>query len=248
MIEMINLYGFIVDFQRDIRNKDEFEILFEEYFDKNGEKIKDGNILFASLNLKTKNRDLATYRHKYKNRGEYFNKNGSSVKRSLLVTPVNGARISSRFGMRRHPILGYRKKHKGLDFAAPTGTPILAAGDCYISKIVYSIANGNYIFLKHNDTYETVYIHMSRFARNMKKGRRVKQGRVIGYVGATGMAKGPHLHYEIRKKGVSINPAKFRGTANITLKGGKLKEFKSARDNINNLRDETLNANLKLIK
>ena len=248
MIEMINLYGFIVDFQRDIRNKDEFEILFEEYFDKNGEKIKDGNILFASLNLKTKNRDLSTYRHKYKNRGEYFNTKGSSVKRSLLVTPVNGARISSRFGMRRHPILGYRKKHKGLDFAAPTGTPTLAAGDGYINKIGYSRANGNYIFLKHNDTFETVYIHMSRFARNMKKGRRVKQGRVIGYVGATGMAKGPHLHYEIRKKGVSINPAKFRGTANITLKGSKLKEFKSVRDNINKLRNETLNSNLKLIK
>ncbi len=243
MIEMINLYGFAVDFQRDIRSKDEFEVLFEQYFDKNGEKIKDGNILFANLNLKTKSTDLKTYRHKYKTRNEYFNKQGRSIKRSLLVTPVNGARISSRFGMRRHPILGYRKKHKGLDFAAPRGTPILAAGDGRISKIGYSRANGNYIFLKHNNTYETVYIHMSKFARNMKKNRKIKQGKIIGYVGSTGMAKGPHLHYEIRKKGVSINPSKFRGTANITLKGDKLIKFKKYRDEIDNLRQKTLNAN-----
>ncbi len=243
MIEMINLYGFAVDFQRDLRKGDKFEILFEDYFDKEGNKIKNGNILFSSLELKTRKNKFEAYLHEYKKRAEYFNHVGKSIKRSLLVTPVNGARISSRFGMRRHPILGYRKKHKGLDFAAPRGTPILAAGNGVISKIGYTKFNGNFIFIKHNKTYETVYIHMSKFARNMKKGKTIRQGQTIGYVGSTGMAKGPHLHYEVRKKGVSINPAKFKGTANIKLTGSKLTKFKAKRDEIKNLLKNTKNKN-----
>lgn len=244
MIEMINLYGFVVDFQRDIRGGDKFEILYEQYYDKKGNKIKDGNILYSNLELKTKRGALEAYLHKYKNRFEYFNSRGTSIKRSLLATPINGARISSGFGMRRHPIKGYRKKHKGLDFAAPRGTPILAAGNGKISKIGYNRFNGNYIFLRHNKTYETVYIHMSKFARSMRKNKRVRQGQIIGYVGTTGRSTGPHLHYEVKKHGVSINPAKFKGTANITLRGKSLKSFKTSLNNINKLIKDTALSNL----
>jgi murein DD-endopeptidase MepM/ murein hydrolase activator NlpD len=239
MIEMINLYGFVVDFQRDIRKGDKFEVLYEDYYDEEGEKVKSGSILFSELKLKTRSKDMRSYLYKYKNRPEYFTKNGSSIKRSLLVTPVNGARISSRFGMRRHPISGFRKKHKGLDFAAPRGTPIFSAGNGTISKKGYNKFNGNYIFINHNNNYTTVYIHMSRFARGMRKNKRVSQGQTIGYVGATGMAKGAHLHYEVKKNGVSINPAKFKGTANVVLKGKSLRGFKERKSTIDQLRSRT---------
>ncbi len=235
MIEMINLYGFAVDFQRDLRGGDRFEVLFEQYYDKEGNKVKDGNMLYSSLELKTKKDHLKSYLYKYQNTSEYFDEKGRSIKRSLLVTPINGARISSKFGMRRHPILGFKKKHKGLDFASPTGTPIFAAGGGLISKIGYSPANGNFIFIKHNQIFETVYIHMSRFARNMKKNTRVKQGQTIGYVGSTGLAKGPHLHYEVHKNGTAINPATFKGAANIILAGKNLKNFKNSLNEIKEL-------------
>ena len=243
MIEMINLYSFNVDFQRDIRKGDEFEILFEDYFDKEGNKIKTGNILYSKLNLRTRRDELEAYIYKYKNSNEYFDKNGNSIKRSLLATPVNGARISSGFGYRRHPILGYRKKHRGLDFAAPRGTPILAAGKGTVKYVGRKGAYGNFVEIKHNDTYSTAYAHMQKFARGMRKGYRVRQGQVIGYIGSTGRSTGPHLHYEIRKKGIRINPAKFKGTANVKLRGKTLRNFKEAKNKIEKLLSDTQNQN-----
>ena len=224
MINMINLYSFDVDFQRDIREGDKFEILYESYFDDSGKHIKDGEVLFARLDLKRVG-VLNMYRHKYGNIYEYFNEKGNSVRKSLLRTPVNGARISSGFGLRRHPVLGYNKLHKGVDFAAPRGTPIFAAGDGNIDYLGRKGSYGNYVRIHHNSKYSTAYAHMNGFAKGLRKGSRVKQGQVIGYVGTTGRSTGPHLHYEVLSGGKQINPSQVKTTSGINLKGQQYKNF-----------------------
>ncbi len=226
VMNMIALYGYDVDFQRDIRGGDEFEIVVESYHNKGGKRVKDGNILFARLDLANK-KEIAMYAHRMKNGSlQYFDKKGYSVKKSLLKTPINGARVSSGFGMRRHPVLGYSKLHKGVDFAARTGTPIFAAGDGVIVRRLWNGGYGRYIKIKHNSTYQTAYAHMSRFNRRFKRGSRVKQGDVIGYVGTTGRSTGPHLHFEVIRKGRAINPAKVKAVSGTRLKGRVLKDFK----------------------
>ena len=227
--ELIRLYSWDVDFQRDIRSGDSFELMYEQYSDAQGKLVHNGDVIYASLELSGK--DLAIYRHTTAN-GDvgYFNKTGQSTKKELMRTPIDGARLSSGFGRRKHPVLGYNKMHKGLDFAAPRGTPIYAAGNGTIKYAGRKGAYGNFVLIRHNATYSTAYAHMKRI--NTAKGRRVKQGQVIGYVGTTGRSTGPHLHYEIRRSGRQVNPLKVKLPSGRKLMGQELTSFQSTREKI----------------
>ena len=239
MMNMINLYGYDVDFQRDIHSGDKFEMLVESFYDENGKKVRDGNVLYSSLMLQ--NRKIEIYMHKVDNRVEYFDSKGNSVRKSLLRTPINGARVSSGFGMRRHPILGYSKMHKGVDFAASTGTPILAAGSGTVVFMGIKGGYGNYVQIKHNNDYSTAYGHASRFNKKFKSGSKVKQGDVVAYVGTTGRSTGPHLHFELLYKGSQVNPAKVKATSGIKLVGKELVRFESSKNEIDKYRKNTPN-------
>lgn len=234
MMNMINLYSYDVDFQRDIKNGDKFEILVESYYTKEGKKVKDGELLFSSLILR--GRPIEMYRYENKNRIEYFDYKGRSIRKSLLRTPINGARVSSSFGMRHHPVLGYSRMHKGVDFAARRGTPILAAGSGRITYYGRRGGYGKFVKIKHNRKYSTAYAHASRFVKKLRVGSRVKQGDVIAYVGTTGRSTGPHLHFEVLLRGKAINPAKVKATSGVRLRGKKLKKFKIARNQIDQYR------------
>jgi murein DD-endopeptidase MepM/ murein hydrolase activator NlpD len=242
MVNLINLYSFDIDFQRDIRSGDKVELLLEAFYDNDDKFVKDGKILFSSLNVRKNPIDIYLF-----NNGkfdQYFNKDGRTIKKSLLKTPINGARLSSGFGMRRHPILGYNKMHQGLDFAAPTGTPIFAAGSGTITYRGRRGAYGNFILIKHNNGYETAYAHLSRYSSKFRNGSRVKQGDVIGYVGSTGRSTGPHLHYEVRKSGRRIDPRKMKMIVSKKLPKKELKKFFNNRDYIDSLREITMKQNL----
>ena len=224
IIEFARLYGFQVDFQRDIWKNDSFQIIYEEFLNKDEEVVETGNIIFANLNLQ--NEDLKLYRHEYeKNKIDYFDENGKSMRKTLMKTPINGARLSSSFGKRKHPILGFTKMHTGTDFAAPTGTPILASGDGLVVRAQWCGGGGNCVKIKHNRVYQTVYAHMSKFGKGIKKGARVKQGQIIGYVGSTGLSTGPHLHYEVIENGRKINSQKLKLPSGKVLKGDNRKVF-----------------------
>ena len=224
IIEFARLYGFQVDFQRDIWKNDSFQVIYEEFLNKDEEVVETGNIIFANLNLQ--NEDLKLYRHEYeKNKIDYFDENGKSMRKTLMKTPINGARLSSSFGKRKHPILGFTKMHTGTDFAAPTGTPILASGDGLVVRAQWCGGGGNCVKIKHNRVYQTVYAHMSKFGKGIKKGARVKQGQIIGYVGSTGLSTGPHLHYEVIENGKKINSQKLKLPSGKVLKGDNRKVF-----------------------
>ena len=224
IIEFARLYGFQVDFQRDIWKNDSFQIIYEEFLNKDGNVVETGNIIFANLNLQ--NQDIKLYRHEYeKNKIDYFDENGKSIRKTLMKTPINGARLSSSFGKRKHPILGFTKMHTGTDFAAPTGTPILASGDGLVVRAKWCGGGGNCVKIKHNRVYQTVYAHMSKFGRGIRKGARVKQGQIIGYVGSTGLSTGPHLHYEVIENGRKINSQKLKLPSGKILKGNQRKVF-----------------------
>ena len=238
IIEFARLYGFQVDFQRDIWKDDSFQIIYEEFLNESGEIIETGNIIFANLNLK--NEDLKLYRHEYeKNKIDYFDENGKSMKKTLMKTPINGARLSSSFGKRKHPILGFTKMHTGTDFAAPMGTPIMASGDGLVVRAKWCGGGGNCVKIKHNRVYQTVYAHMSKFARGIKKGARVKQGQIIGYVGSTGLSTGPHLHYEVIENGKKINSQKLKLPSGKVLKGNQRKKFE-----VNKIKIDVLKSDL----
>ena len=238
IIEFARLYGFQVDFQRDIWKNDSFQIIYEEFLNEQGDIIETGNIIFANLNLK--NEDFKLYRFEYeKNNIDYFDENGKSMRKTLMKTPINGARLSSSFGKRKHPILGFTKMHTGTDFAAPLGTPILASGDGFIVKAQWCGGGGNCVKIKHNRVYQTVYAHMSKFGRGIKKGVRVKQGQIIGYVGSTGLSTGPHLHYEVIENGKKINSQKLRLPSGKVLKGNERKNFE-----VNKIKIDVLKSNL----
>ncbi len=235
MMNMINLLGYDVDFQRDIHSGDKFEMIVENYYSKEGKKLKDGNVLFSSLQLS--NRSINLYMHEMKGGAiEYFDEKGSSIKKSLLRTPINGARVSSGFGMRRHPILGYSRMHKGTDFAAPSGTPILAAGDGIIVHYGRKGAYGNYVRIKHNDKYSTAYGHASKFNNKLRLGSKVKQGQIVAYVGTTGRSTGPHLHFEVLINDEQVNPAKIKATSGINLSGKELERFKDSKRRVEEFR------------
>ena len=195
IVSFASIYGFQVDFQRDIRKQDKFQIMYELFLNEKNEIVETGEILFANLKLSGQDNNL--YYFDLDGSEGHYDNNGKSVKKALMKTPINGARLSSPFGMRKHPIDGFNKMHRGTDFAAPMGTPIMASGDGIIKKAGWCGGGGNCIKIKHNSTYETVYSHMYKFARGIKVGVRVKQGQTIGYVGSTGKSTGPHLHYEV---------------------------------------------------
>jgi murein DD-endopeptidase MepM/ murein hydrolase activator NlpD len=239
MMNMINLYGYDIDFQRDIHSGDKFEMLVESFYDENGKKVRDGSVLYSSLVLQ--NRKIDIYMHKVDNRIEYFDSKGNSIKKSLLRTPINGARVSSGFGMRRHPILGYSKMHKGVDFAASTGTPILAAGAGTLVYMGIKGGYGNYVQIKHNNDYSTAYGHASRFNKKFRVGAKVKQGDVVAFVGTTGRSTGPHLHFELLYRGSQVNPAKVKATSGLKLVGKELVRFESSKNEIDKYRKNTPN-------
>ena len=242
IIEFARLYGFQVDFQRDIWKNDSFQIIYEEFLNEQGDIIETGNIIFANLNLK--NEDLKLYRYEYeKNNIDYFDENGKSMRKTLMKTPINGARLSSSFGKRKHPILGFTKMHTGTDFAAPTGTPIMASGDGIVTRAQWCGGGGNCVKIKHNSTYQTVYAHMSKFGRGIKRGVRVKQGQIIGYVGSTGLSTGPHLHYEVIENGRKINSQKLKLPSGKVLKGEDRKKFEVTKIKIDVLKSNLI-ANL----
>ncbi len=227
IVEFARLYGFQVDFQRDIRKNDSFQIIYEIFVDENGKIFENGNIIYANLMLRGQLNQL--YYFPKKNFDGHYDENGKSVKKALMKTPINGARLSSSFGMRKHPILGYNKMHRGTDFAAPEGTPIMASGDGVIIKAGWCGGGGNCVKIKHNKTYQTVYAHMKNFSNISIPGNRVKQGQIIGYVGSTGLSTGPHLHYEVIENGKKINSQLLKLPPGKSLDGTSRKQFEIVR-------------------
>ena len=238
IIEFARIYGFQVDFQRDIRKKDKFQIMYEAFVDENQKLIETGNILFANLILSGVDNSLFYFDDE--NNAGHYDRNGKSIKKALMKTPINGARLSSPFGMRKHPIDGFNKMHKGTDFAAPTGTPIMASGSGVIKKAGWCGGGGNCIVIKHNSTYQTIYAHMSKFANGIRSGVRVKQGQTIGYVGSTGKSTGPHLHYEVLINGKKVNSQTLRLPSGKILKGENRKLFETKKIKLNVLKSEKI--------
>jgi len=238
IIEFAGIYGFQVDFQRDIRKQDKFQIMYEIFLNEKKEIVETGEILFANLILSGQDNSL----YYFDNQGSegHYDKNGKSIKKALMKTPINGARLSSPFGMRKHPIDGYNKMHRGTDFAAPMGTPIMASGDGVVKKAGWCGGGGNCVKIKHNSTYQTVYAHMSKFARGIKSGVRVKQGQTIGYVGSTGKSTGPHLHYEVIVNGKKVNSQKLKLPSGKILKGDERKLFETKKIKLDVLKSEKI--------
>ena len=228
IVEFARIFGFEVDFQRDIRKGDWFEIYYEKFKDDNNKVRDTGKIIYASMYVNGEEINLYNFKFK-KDEEEYFDIKGKSITKSLMKTPINGARLSSSFGMRKHPILGYNKMHRGTDFAAPSGTPIMASGSGTVTRARWCGGGGNCVKIKHNSTYETIYAHMKAFAKGIKEGRKVKQGQIIGYVGSTGMSTGPHLHYEVIVNGKKVNSQKLKLPSGKILKGEKREEFELER-------------------
>ena len=238
IIEFARIYGFQVDFQRDIRKRDKFQIMYEVFVDEKNKIIETGNILFANLILSGEDNSLY-YFDKQGSTGHY-DKNGKSIQKALMKTPINGARLSSPFGMRKHPIDGFNKMHKGTDFAAPQGTPIMASGSGTIKKAGWCGGGGNCVVIKHNSTYQTIYAHMSKFAKGIRSGVRVKQGQTIGYVGSTGKSTGPHLHYEVLINGKRVNSQTLKLPSGKILKGNERKIFETKKIKLNVLKSEKI--------
>jgi len=238
IIEFARIYGFQIDFQRDIWKNDMFQIIYENFFNDDNEAIETGNIIYANLILQGKEYPL--YFFKSDDINDYFDERGQSIKKTLMKTPINGARLSSSFGKRKHPILGFTKMHTGTDFAAPMGTPIMASGDGVVTKASWCGGGGNCVKIKHNSTYSTVYAHLSKFGRGIKKGTRVKQGQTIGYVGSTGMSTGPHLHYEVIENGRKVNSQKLKLPSGKTLRGDQRKDFEIIKIKTNVLKSELI--------
>ena len=238
IIEFARIYGFQVDFQRDIRKNDKFQIMYETFIDDNKRIIETGNILFA--NLKLSGQDNSLYFFDKEGNVGHYDKNGKSVKKALMKTPINGARLSSPFGMRKHPIDGFNKMHQGTDFAAPMGTPIMASGDGVVKKASWCGGGGNCVVIKHNSTYQTVYAHMSKFASGIRSGVRVKQGQVIGFVGSTGKSTGPHLHYEVIVNGKRINSQTLKLPSGKILKGEDRIIFETSKIKLDVLKSEKI--------
>ena len=238
IVEFARIYGFEIDFQRDIRKKDTFQIMYEIFESEDEEIIEKGNILYANLNVQGINHPL--YFFNKKNLEGHYDESGKSIVKTLMKTPINGARLSSPFGMRKHPIDGFNKMHKGTDFAAPMGTPIMASGDGVVVKVGWCGGGGNCVKIKHNSVYQTIYAHMSKFANRVKSGVRVKQGQIIGYVGSTGKSTGPHLHYEVIENGKKINSQTLKLPSGKVLKGNDRKLFETVKIKLDVLKSEKI--------
>ena len=238
VIEFARIYGFEVDFQRDVRKRDSFQVMYEVFIDDNKKIVETGEILFANLKLSGKDKSL--YFFDYNESKGHYDKSGKSSQKALMKTPINGARLSSPFGMRKHPIDGFNKMHRGTDFAAPTGTPIMASGNGIVKKAGWCGGGGNCVVIKHNSTYQTVYAHMSKFAFGIRSGVRVKQGQTIGYVGSTGKSTGPHLHYEVIMNGKKINSQNLKLPSGKVLKGKERKVFETSKIKLDVLKSEKI--------
>ena len=236
--EFARVYGFQVDFQRDIKKQDRFQIMYEIFTDEKKRLIETGNILYANLIMSGENNSL--YYFEKKGAEGHYDKNGKSVQKALMKTPINGARLSSPYGMRKHPIDGFNKMHRGTDFAAPMGTPIMASGSGIIKKAGWCGGGGNCIVIRHNSTYQTIYAHMSKFAKGMRSGVRVKQGQTIGYVGSTGKSTGPHLHYEVLINGKRVNSQTLKLPSGKILKANERKLFETKKIKLDVLKSEII--------
>ena len=231
--EAIKIYSQNVDFQRDVHSGDSLEVMYETHQTEDGYVAKTGDVLFARLTLG--GREIPLYRYETADgRVDYYGRDGQSTKKTLMKTPIDGARMSSGYGMRRHPVLGYGKMHKGVDFAAPTGTPIYAAGDGVIQKAGRFSSYGNYVRIRHRGDLDTAYGHMSKIASGIKNGTRVRQGQIIGYVGTTGRSTGPHLHYEVLVANKQVNPRGVNLPIGQALAGADMKKFKSMVSEVDN--------------
>jgi murein DD-endopeptidase MepM/ murein hydrolase activator NlpD len=226
VISLIHIYSYDVDFQREVKSGDKFDLLYTTYVDDAGQTIKGGDIAYAELTLGRTKKPLYRFTTA-DNATDYFTAKGWSGKRQLMRTPIDGARLSSGYGMRRHPILGYTKMHKGVDFAAPKGTPVMASGNGVVKMARWHGGYGNFIELTHTNSYSTGYGHLSRFARGIKPGVKVRQGQVIAYVGSTGRSTGPHLHYEVMLKAKQINPMGVKLPTGRELTGQDLLAFQA---------------------
>ena len=240
IIEFARIYGFQIDFQRDIWKNDSFQIIYESFINSKNQALDTGNILYANLILQGKANSL--YIFKTKDGFEHFDEYGKSVKKSLMKTPINGARLSSSFGLRKHPIMGYNKMHRGTDFAAPEGTPVMASGDGKISRARWCGGGGNCIKIIHNSTYSTIYAHLKNFARGIKEGKKVKQSQIIGYVGSTGLSTGAHLHYEVIINGKKVNSQKLKLPSGKILKKKERKMFEINKIKLEVLKSELINS------
>ena len=238
VVQFANIYEYSVDFQRDIQPGDEFEMFFEVARDQKGGIVKAGDLLYTSFSPRGKTAEYWLFEDT-KGRENFYDASGKTAKRKLRATPINGARLSSSFGSRRHPILGYRRMHAGVDFAAPRGTPILAAGSGTVERANRYGSYGNYIRIRHSDGYKTAYAHLKNFARGVKTGSYVTQDQVIGYVGTTGRSTGPHLHYEVHHHGKKINPRSLSQLSGKPLAKDQLPAFKSRRAEIEKLRQSS---------
>ena len=227
LLEMISLLGFSIDFQREIRSGDSFEVLFTKKIDILSDLVTETKpIKYVSINLSGNKLNFFNYKDKF-GLPQYYDENGKSSKRTIMKTPINGARLSSRYGNRKHPILGYTKMHRGLDFAAPSGTPVFAAGDGFIEKAGWNGSYGKYIRIRHTGTYKTAYAHLSGFHKNIRVGKRVLQGKIIGYVGTTGRSTGPHLHYEVIKNNIQVNPMRIKLPAGKDISKADINNYKN---------------------
>ena len=234
---LADAFAYDVDFQREIFGGDEFEAIFEVRYDDRGKLVSAGDIMYARLKWRGLSREKGYYRFSEDGeRGDFYDATGQSAKRLLMKTPIDGARLSSGFGTRKHPILGYARAHKGVDFAAPRGTPIKAAGDGTVLRANRYGSFGNYVKIRHANGYETAYAHLNGFARGMRSGKRVRQGQVIGYVGTTGRSTGPHLHYEVHHNGSAVNPQRLKIATGKQLTGAALERFKTVRARIDAMR------------
>lgn len=234
IMTLVKALSYDVDFQRDLKAGNKLEILLEKFYTQDGKFSHIGNILYSNLKLDDRNVEIFQYINK---NGDpfYFNADAISVVKQLLRTPINAAKMSSGFGMRKHPVYGYSKMHTGVDFAAPVGTPILAAGNGIVEQVGRKGGYGKYVRIKHSDVYSSAYGHMRDFSKGLRKGMQIKQGQVIGYVGMTGITTGPHLHYEVLKHNKQINPSKLKLAPEIKLSGKELQNFKNAKKQIASL-------------
>ncbi len=240
IVEFARIFGFEIDFQRDIRKNDIFQIVYDKFVDDDGEVQKNGDIVYAYM--KNRGKEIALYRFvDQKGIPGYYQTNGKSIEKALMKTPINGARLSSTFGMRKHPILGYNKMHRGTDFAAPKGTPIMASGSGTVEVAKWWGAYGKYIRIKHNSKYKTAYAHLNNYARGIRPGVKVKQGQIIGYVGSTGRSTGPHLHYEVLVNGKRKNSQRLKLPSGRTLKGTDREKFEISRIRIDVMRSNLIN-------
>ncbi len=233
---LADAFAYDVDFQRDVRPGDAYELVFERFYDDAGETVRTGELLYVSLETRNGPRRFYSFQAPGDDKPSWYDGAGKSARRFLMKTPINGARLSSNFGMRRHPILGYSRMHRGTDFAAPTGTPIMAAGEGVVVTAGWQGGYGRYVRIRHSGGYDTAYAHMSRFAAGVRSGARVRQGQTIGYVGSTGSSTGPHLHYEVMRGGAQINPMGLRVPTGRNLEGRALELFKAEQLRIDRLR------------